>query len=175
MGLHGVKRLTATAMLVWLSTSVATATDALNPQGSLTTRTIAIAPGVLNNSAMTTLVHCTNFGSAPGNITTAFHNYNNTFVCSAGAGSVAVGQTISMAVTPVTSMSNLFTCGGAAATINQGAAYILADITQTLQFRCTVQLIDKASNPPASLDRLSLYTSGGAPLGDIIFADGFDP
>ena len=174
MALHGVKRLTAAAMLVSLSGSVATATAALNPQGNVTTRIIAIAPGALNNAAMTTLVHCTNFGSVPGNIYTAFYNYDHTFVCSAVGGSAAVGQTISMAVTPVASMNNVFTCGPAT-TINQGAAYIAADMTQTLHFRCTVQLIATASNPPASLDRLSLYTSGGAPLRDIIFADGFDP
>ncbi len=175
MALHGVKCLIAAAMLAPLSASVATATDALSPRGGPTTEIIALAPGVLNNSAMTTLVHCTNFGSVPGRINTAFYNYDGTFVCAQGALSAAVGETISMAVAPVASMSNVVDCGVAGATINQGVAWIAADITQTLKFRCTAQLIAKASNPPASLDRLSLYTSHGAPLSDIIFADGFDP
>lgn len=174
MALHGVKRLVAAATILSLSVSAA-ATDPLNPQGSPSTRIIAVASGALNTSAMTTLVHCTNFGLVPGNIYTAFYNYDGTFICSAGIFSATVGQTVSMALVPVASMGNVNTCGGAASTINQGVAYIAADITQTLRFRCTAQLIATASNPPASLDRLSLYTKGGAPLSDIIFADGFDP
>jgi hypothetical protein len=152
------------------------ADDTVSPLGNVNTRFIAVAPGTLNSATMTTVSHCTNFGSVPAKITTAFYEFDNTFICSTGGiDLVAPGHSRTSSIVPIASMVTDFTCGPSAAPIAQGVAYVVGDITMTLKIRCTVRLVAIAGDPPSTLERLSLYLKTGAPLTDILFADSLDP
>jgi hypothetical protein len=164
---------TCTALLSLLVCAASAA--APEPHGGLNSIRRYAMPGVFNSGAMTTVVHCTNFGSTSARILTAFYNFDGVFVCSAGADSVAPGRTLSMAVEPIASLANVATCFiGSGTTISQGMAYVSGDVTTSLRFQCSGQVIDEVADPPASMVRLSMYTAAGTPLRDIIFANGFE-
>ena len=144
------------------------------PAGGLGSRTIIFAPGARNGGGLTTVAHCTNVGTVAGRIEAAFYTFSGTFACTAAALSVAPGRTASLSVASIASMANLSTCS-TPFVLNQGSVHLFGEISETLRFRCTVQLISTTGDPPTSAARLSLYTPGGAPITDILFADGHDP
>lgn len=132
------------------------------------------AAGARSGNLLTTAAICSNHGSIPGTIGARFYEYNGTLVCTIAFGGVLPGETRTLAVDPIASMSNGQTCSGAPV-LHQGRIELYANTNETLKFDCTAMLIDMAGNPPQSMTRLTLYSGTGVFPGDIIFADGIDP
>lgn len=176
MAAHSKQRLRdgALAALLLVPAVASAAQSAMRPQG-IGVQTIYRAAGARSGSGLTTMASCTNRGSVAGTIGVSFYEFDGTFVCSTFASAVNPGETRTLAAGSVASMANVAVCSGSTLTLHQGEVEIWAQQLQTMRWYCTIQLVAAAADPPTALARLSLSTAGGAPVSDVIFADGFEP
>jgi hypothetical protein len=175
MRARSIRRLclcTATALTMFAMSAFAAA-PATHPQGE-TARSLYNASGVRSGNGLTTLVSCTNRGNVPGTIGITLYQFEGTSICTSSYSNVNPGETRSIAADTVASMSAA-ECGLSTQVLDQGHVEIWGMPSQTLRWNCSVHLIASASDPPIAMTRLSLFTATGAPVGDVIFADGFEP
>ncbi len=114
------------------------------------------ATGARDSNKVATVVHCTNIGSVDATVCIEVRDFDGFIGCTLDGVSVDASDTRTMATQDTVIYFEDAVCA-APPTTEQGSVWIHVDPTQGRDIICSVQIVDKTSQPPAFATTLDLF------------------